>query len=146
VFAFSEIVTAGGIGKAQISYAAPEIRPGPNDYRNHIEKQRAFLTSRVMDSAAEKRYTLFSIGTDGFSAVSDRSAKGMPLPRSDMPPAERYLFDSGSAPVRAAFYGVRMLLILIIAFAVSYPALRAFGIKRRRSKSAAEVSDKRIAA
>ena len=153
-FAISAAMTASvelsrGFGSFSAVSAAPvrpDVQLGFEDYAVHMEKQGSFLTSRVMDVSSEKRYTLFSIGSDGFSAVSGQPAKGMPPPRAELPPAERFLFDGNSVPLKTTFGGIRNALVLIVAFAVSYPALRTFGSNRRRLKATAEDIDKRIAA
>lgn len=141
-FAYSGSASLGSPSAA----IGPDLELGMDDYGAHMERQSAFLTTRVMDSPQEKRYTLFSVDSDGFASVSDQSAKRLQLPHSELPPAERFLFDRKVLPSRTAFGGFRSALVLIIAFAVSYPALRAFGLRRRRLKSASEDSVKRIAA
>lgn len=121
-------------------------------YNAHLDRQRSFLTTCVMDSEAEKGYTLFSVGADGFTHVSDQAMKAFSSVRVELPPAERLLSEAGgglsrfSVSEKPAVGTARTLAELAIAAVLSVPALRAFGSKRRQSKAAAAEADKRIAA
>ncbi|MFA6507138.1 MAG: hypothetical protein WCT14_13650 [Treponemataceae bacterium] len=143
------------IADIEISSLAAKMAFNLDEYSVHQEKQRSFLTTRVMDANAKKGYTLFSVGSDGFTFVSDQSVKNMPLPGAELPPAESFLAKTGvwnASSGRSAVLGksalnyMKILAELAIAFALSLPALRAFSSKRRQLKAASAVADKRIAA
>jgi hypothetical protein len=146
-FALSSLVC---VPAAFASPASASIEPSmvvdQSEYEEHLERQRSFMVTRLMDAPSEKGYTLFSVDADGFASLSERTAKTMQAPRSELPPVERLLVDLTGAPSRTTAAGLRSLFASLAAVLVSYPAFRSLAKSRRRAKAVAVDSEKRIAA
>lgn len=153
--ALALLQVSGVSSAAQPLAAFPPPAFGFADFESHMDTQRSFLSSSVMDAGEKKRYTLFSIGDDGFSAVSDRVLKGSTAPRPELPPLERFLLDSGFAETgvrrrsAASLFELEPIfswIAIFAALACSAPSFISARFRRRSTKADSTFADKRIAA
>lgn len=150
---------------ALTAIAAPFFAPRPGrsfaeafvraDYEAHLEFQRSFMTRPLVDAQSQKVYTLFASDGGGFPVVSGAEGSVSPLPKLELPPAERFAFDGASpasgsgrsfAAADSPFGTIGSIAVTLLAIALSVPSLMAAGLNRKRIKAASMAAEKRIAA